>query len=468
LNKYKFIEYLHHPKNVTAEQQQQIVDIVSDYPYFQSARSLMAKVKSNHKDPEKNEYINSAALYVVDRTYFKKFLESDLFFIETKESAKSRITKTKATEKHVTEKTASKTSNQPKTQVKQDDAEKNLGKQPDNQPSLEKEKSTPAQKDKNPKTPEAKDTKGHISDSKKEVLESSVPPQSSDLDKLIEEVFKDMADLRKSKARFLEWQEKYEMEEALEKVLAASAQTLDQEKPKQNKEKTSAKSEIKKDKPETKSKVVKKKETPSDLPQSTEPSKSEEEAPGEEKSKSDQSSSKSDQEGKALKSKEKTASQSQKTKVSSSESSKDKSTSKTKSPKKKAPKTEETKAVSKGKKPTRTKKATTPKKPVTKKAPTSGKKATDKKSDQHDEIINKFIEKQPSISKPTSKAPTEKDDLAKTSTRFHADIASEYLAEIYIEQGKKDRAIEIYENLSLKFPEKKSYFAGLIENLKKE
>ncbi|WP_460538703.1 hypothetical protein [Echinicola sediminis] len=33
-------------------------------------------------------------------------------------------------------------------------------------------------------------------------------------------------------------------------------------------------------------------------------------------------------------------------------------------------------------------------------------------------------------------------------------------------QGKKDKAIEIYEKLILKFPKKKAYFADLIKELK--
>ncbi len=43
---------------------------------------------------------------------------------------------------------------------------------------------------------------------------------------------------------------------------------------------------------------------------------------------------------------------------------------------------------------------------------------------------------------------------------------TETLAEIYIEQGLYDRAIEVYSKLILLYPEKNSYFAGLIDNLK--
>ena len=46
-------------------------------------------------------------------------------------------------------------------------------------------------------------------------------------------------------------------------------------------------------------------------------------------------------------------------------------------------------------------------------------------------------------------------------------IVSENLATIMIKQGKYVKAIEIYQELILKFPEKKAYFAGLIQNLEK-
>jgi len=42
---------------------------------------------------------------------------------------------------------------------------------------------------------------------------------------------------------------------------------------------------------------------------------------------------------------------------------------------------------------------------------------------------------------------------------------SETLAQIHILQGRPDKAIQVYEQLSLKFPEKSGYFASLIKNL---
>ncbi|WP_299581438.1 hypothetical protein [uncultured Sunxiuqinia sp.] len=46
-------------------------------------------------------------------------------------------------------------------------------------------------------------------------------------------------------------------------------------------------------------------------------------------------------------------------------------------------------------------------------------------------------------------------------------LVTETLAKIYAQQKHYKKAIEVYENLSLKFPEKNTYFAGQIEILKK-
>lgn len=58
------------------------------------------------------------------------------------------------------------------------------------------------------------------------------------------------------------------------------------------------------------------------------------------------------------------------------------------------------------------------------------------------------------------------ENLAASSTKFHDNLLSESFAKLLVNQGKKKMAEEIYEKLSLKFPDKRAYFEDLIENLK--
>jgi hypothetical protein len=47
------------------------------------------------------------------------------------------------------------------------------------------------------------------------------------------------------------------------------------------------------------------------------------------------------------------------------------------------------------------------------------------------------------------------------------EIITETLAQLFEIQGKREKAIKIYEQLSLKYPEKSRYFAAKIEAIQK-
>lgn len=140
------------------------------------------------------------------------------------------------------------------------------------------------------------------------------------------------------------------------------------------------------------------------------------------------------------------------------------------SPKKKTPpKKEASSKKATSKKTTTTKTTAKPKSAKTKSTKKDEKKDDDKSGKQkvdQSHIIDKFIAETPSIKYQKKSEPVQNQDLSGESTVWNKELASEYLAEIYLHQGNKKRAIEIYTSLSLKFPEKKSYFADLISKTK--
>ena len=95
---------------------------------------------------------------------------------------------------------------------------------------------------------------------------------------------------------------------------------------------------------------------------------------------------------------------------------------------------------------------------------TSGKESFHKKL----AIIDKFLESNPKIKPPTEKAPQPK--LVDNSDTLEDSLMTETLARIYLEQKNYDKAIQAYKILSLKYPEKSSFFAHqiLLVNILKE
>ena len=79
-------------------------------------------------------------------------------------------------------------------------------------------------------------------------------------------------------------------------------------------------------------------------------------------------------------------------------------------------------------------------------------------------LIDKFIEASPKISPVKhSTASTVTFDLNKEDNSY---LMTETLARVYLEQKKYQKAIQAYEILILKYPEKSSFFADRISDIK--
>lgn len=93
-------------------------------------------------------------------------------------------------------------------------------------------------------------------------------------------------------------------------------------------------------------------------------------------------------------------------------------------------------------------------------------RSENKNSEKKFRLIDKFLEAQPKM--PAAKASggdyaVNDEDQNKDD---HEDFVTETLASIYAQQGYYKKAIQIFEKLSLKNPEKSIYFAAQIEKIK--
>ena len=86
---------------------------------------------------------------------------------------------------------------------------------------------------------------------------------------------------------------------------------------------------------------------------------------------------------------------------------------------------------------------------------------------QTDDLIQRFLKTNPSISRP-KKEFFNPLNVAKKSEQMDETLVTETLAHIYWKQGNLKAALQAFERLMLKFPEKRPYFAGLIQKIRNE
>jgi hypothetical protein len=87
---------------------------------------------------------------------------------------------------------------------------------------------------------------------------------------------------------------------------------------------------------------------------------------------------------------------------------------------------------------------------------------------ESEDLIDRFIRLRPSLIRPTANIPKDnQEDLSEKALAVETEMVSENLAVILAKQGKTEKAIDIYKKLIWKYPQKKSYFANRIEELKK-
>jgi len=89
-----------------------------------------------------------------------------------------------------------------------------------------------------------------------------------------------------------------------------------------------------------------------------------------------------------------------------------------------------------------------------------------KKSEKKYRLIEKFLEAQPKMPQIKDEEPNSPMQSAKQKQEENDEFVTETLASIFAQQGYYKKAIQIFEKLSLKYPEKSTYFAAQIEKIK--
>ncbi len=88
------------------------------------------------------------------------------------------------------------------------------------------------------------------------------------------------------------------------------------------------------------------------------------------------------------------------------------------------------------------------------------------KPDKKQTLIEEFLKAQPKMPLVKDHVSESPMDVQKQKELENDDFVTETLASIYAQQGYYKKAIQIFEKLSLKYPEKSTYFAAQIEKIK--
>ncbi|PCH52936.1 MAG: hypothetical protein COC22_03355 [Flavobacteriaceae bacterium] len=83
MNSSQYINILQNPEAINSSKTQQLEEIVSEFPYFQSARALLLKGLNKTNSYKYNPALKKTAAYTVDRRVLFKLITSPIFINKT-------------------------------------------------------------------------------------------------------------------------------------------------------------------------------------------------------------------------------------------------------------------------------------------------------------------------------------------------------------------------------------------------
>lgn len=89
MNCAEFTYLLQHPENIDASSTQRLNEVISEFPYFQSARAIQLKGLNKTNSFKYNQTLKKTAAYTVDRKVLFDFITSPKFTSEAKKEAEN-------------------------------------------------------------------------------------------------------------------------------------------------------------------------------------------------------------------------------------------------------------------------------------------------------------------------------------------------------------------------------------------
>jgi tetratricopeptide (TPR) repeat protein len=88
MNSTEFTYLLQHPENIDALKTQQLNEVISEFPYFQSARAIQLKGLNKTNSFKYNQTLKKTAAYTIDRKVLFDFITSPIFITKDLEEIK--------------------------------------------------------------------------------------------------------------------------------------------------------------------------------------------------------------------------------------------------------------------------------------------------------------------------------------------------------------------------------------------